>query len=153
MQLVTRWDGAAVVIEVADDGRGIDWNALRDRARAAGRPSVTRDDLIAAMFSDGISTRPDVSETSGRGVGLAALRDACTRLGGSVEVESEPGLGTRFRFKLPLERQERMTSKIPRLGAGSSGPPPAAARPSEPATSRARSSAGSPDPTTRATRT
>jgi len=55
-----------------------------------------------------------VTETSGRGVGLAALRDACRRLGGAIEVDSEQGRGTRFRFKFDLERKEQMTSKIPR---------------------------------------
>ena len=158
LQLVTRWDGNTVLIEISDDGRGIDWEALRARARAAGWPHATRDELIAAMFSDGISTRASVSETSGRGLGLAALREACVRLGGAFEVDSEPGRGTRFRFKLPLERQERMTSKMPRLGVGSYPPSPVAAGDALAAatvttTASARSSEGSSARTTRGTRT
>jgi len=161
LQLVTRWEGNTVLIEVSDDGRGVDWESLRGRARATGWPHATRDDLIAAMFRDGISTRSSVSETSGRGVGLAALREACVRLGGTFEVDSEPGRGTRFRFKLPLERQERMTSKMPRLGVGSYPPSQMApggalaATPAAPAaaTASSRTSAGSPAPPTRGTRT
>lgn len=112
--LATHCEGNAVVIELADDGRGIDWEAVRTRARAADRPCTTRDDLVAAILSDGITTRTEVTETSGRGVGLAALREVCSQLGGKIAVDSEPGRGTRFRFKLQLEREERMTSRIPR---------------------------------------
>jgi len=151
LQLVTRTDGNTVVIEVSDDGRGIDWEAVRAAARAAGLKHATHDDLVAAMFSDGLTTRSAVSETSGRGVGLAALREAYMRLRGTVEVTSEPGHGTRFRFKLPLERQERMTSKIPRpIAAGSRPPELAPERPAtgaRPATTASgRSSAAPPGP-------
>jgi two-component system chemotaxis sensor kinase CheA len=114
IELITRFDAGNVVIEMSDDGRGIDWETIRARARAAAKPHSTRDDLIAALFSDGITSRSEVTETSGRGVGLAVLREVCTRLGGAIEVESEIGRGSRFRFRFSLERQERMTSKIPR---------------------------------------
>lgn len=86
------------VIEIADDGRGIDWGAVARRARAERLPAVTADDLTAALFHDGISTRDEASEHSGRGVGLGAVRAACARLGGRVEVHSAPGRGTSFRF-------------------------------------------------------
>ena len=151
LQLVTRTEGNAVVIEVGDDGRGIDWEAVRTAARSAKLPHATHDELVAAMFSDGLTTRAAVTETSGRGIGLAALRDAFMRLRGTVEVESEPGHGTRFRFKLPLERQERLTSKIPRPLASGSRPPAlggalAPAREVPGATGRERSSAVPPGP-------
>lgn len=131
LQMSTRCEASAVVIEIHDDGRGVDWDALRVRAREALRPHATHNDLVAAMFSDGITTRSDVTETSGRGVGLAALRDACVSLGGEIHVESERGKGTRMRFTLPLARRERITSKIPRsfaattrlrIGSGTPGP-------------------------------
>jgi signal transduction histidine kinase len=105
--LITRCEAERVTIEVRDDGRGVDWEVLRARARDAARPHATRADLVDAMFSDGITTRDEVTETSGRGVGLAALRDTCKRLGGAIDVESEHGSGTRFRFTFDLERQER----------------------------------------------
>ena len=58
----------------------------------------TQADLTEALFVDGVSTRDQVSAVSGRGVGLAALRQAVSALGGVVEVESKPGGGAVFRF-------------------------------------------------------
>ena len=51
------------------------------------------------MFADGISTREAATQTSGRGVGLAALREAVVALGGQIQVQSEPGQGTTFEFR------------------------------------------------------
>lgn len=90
-----------IVVEVADDGRGIDWATLRARGQRAGLPVDTDDDLIAVMFHDGVSTRDEVSETSGRGVGTAAVLEVVQELGGTVEVVSKPGAGTTFRFSFP----------------------------------------------------
>ena len=87
-----------ILVELADDGRGINWAKLRDKAIALGLPSESDIDLISALFADGISTSDDVSEFSGRGVGLSAVRSACEDLGGHVEIESALGLGTKFRF-------------------------------------------------------
>jgi two-component system chemotaxis sensor kinase CheA len=91
-------DDGTVAVEVSDDGRGINWDRLRDKAQAAGLPAETRDDLIAALFSDGVSTAAAVTETSGRGVGLSAVLAAVTEAGGKVDVDSAPGKGTRFCF-------------------------------------------------------
>ena len=87
-----------IVIEVIDDGRGIDWDRVRDKARGAGLPAETRADLVEALFADGVSTAAAVSQTSGRGVGLSAVRAAAAEARGTVEVDSEPGHGTRFTF-------------------------------------------------------
>jgi len=114
IDLITEYVGQTLVIEVSDDGRGIDWETVRLRAQQADRPNATQADLIDAILSDGITTRSEVTETSGRGVGLAALRDTCKRLGGKIEVDSESGRGTRFRFKFDVERQDRVTGRIPR---------------------------------------
>jgi two-component system chemotaxis sensor kinase CheA len=103
-----------VTIDLRDDGRGIDWETVRSRARDAGRPHATRSDLVSAILSDGITTRSDVTRISGRGVGLAALRDACRGLGGRIDVDSERGCGTQFRFEFNVERPDRTTSRIPR---------------------------------------
>lgn len=94
-------DETALTIEIADDGRGIDWNAVARRARERGLRHETRADLVRALFTDGISTVEVATHTAGRGVGMSAVLQAVTALGGDVAVESEPGKGTRLRFVFP----------------------------------------------------
>jgi chemotaxis protein histidine kinase CheA len=101
--LAARHDGAYVVIEVADDGRGIDWTALRARAQAAGLPYETPEELHDALFHDGLSTRDTADDVAGRGIGMGALRAECERLGGRMSVDSAQGAGTRVRFAFPAE--------------------------------------------------
>lgn len=91
----------AVVFTLADDGRGVDWEKVRAKAQTLGMPHATREDLVAALFADGLSTRSSVSELSGRGVGMAAVRESVARLGGTVEIQSEPGQGTALTITLP----------------------------------------------------
>ena len=91
------------VIEVQDDGRGIDWSALERRARELGIP-FSPDERDALVFVDGLSSKAQVSEVSGRGVGLGASRAAAMALGGRVEVTSTLGVGTIFRFRVPRSR-------------------------------------------------
>jgi two-component system chemotaxis sensor kinase CheA len=108
-----------LMIEVADDGRGIDWESLAEKARQKGLPAETRADLARAVFADGVSTAGTVSQASGRGVGMSAVQESCAALGGSVSVESERGRGTRFRFVFPplddtaLETSELLASSRP----------------------------------------
>jgi HPt (histidine-containing phosphotransfer) domain-containing protein len=90
-----------LVVEIEDDGRGIDWTKLSTRAQKMGLPSATRDDLVNALFSDGVTTRDQVTDYSGRGVGMSAVRAACIETGGTVRVWSRPGRGTRFEFCWP----------------------------------------------------
>ncbi|HEY4180338.1 MAG TPA: ATP-binding protein [Kofleriaceae bacterium] len=93
----------ALVFSVADDGRGIEWDAIRQRAMEHGLPSASHEDLVAALFADGLSSRDVATEVSGRGVGLAALFEAVELLGGSIGVESEPGRGSRFEMRFPAD--------------------------------------------------
>jgi signal transduction histidine kinase len=93
---------SGVVFEVADDGRGIDWEKVEERAAELGLPSASTADLKRALFFDGLSTRGSVSELSGRGVGMSAVLETCKKLGGEIEVRSEPGEGTRFLFRFPM---------------------------------------------------
>ena len=101
-----RQAGATVVVEVADDGCGIDDDALR--ADAVRRRLLPADSTAAGpalhrvLFEPGFSTRTDVTELSGRGVGLDVVRTAVEGLGGSVEVVNSPGAGTRFVLTLPV---------------------------------------------------
>ena len=88
-------------MSVADSGRGVDWEAVRLRAHQAGLPAETREDLEQALFTSGLTTARALTTLSGRGVGLAAVRDEVQARGGRIEVESEPGRGTTFRFRFP----------------------------------------------------
>lgn len=93
--------GDAFVVEIGDDGRGINWEAIRARAVSMGLPTETRDDLVQALFTDGVSSRDEISELSGRGVGMAAIRQACSDKGGTISLDTAPGAGTTFRFSFP----------------------------------------------------
>jgi two-component system chemotaxis sensor kinase CheA len=95
-------------IEVEDTGPGIDWDALRARASERGLPCATEADLKNALFADGVSTARAITESSGRGVGLSAVRSACERHHGTVDVTSTRGEGTKFRFSWPRERLENL---------------------------------------------
>lgn len=101
-----RQAGSTVVIEVADDGAGIDEDALRERAVQAGLlpvgSTLGADPLLRLLFTAGFTTRDDVTETSGRGVGLDVVRTAVERLGGSVELTARLGEGTSFTLTLPV---------------------------------------------------
>lgn len=94
-------DGGDAVVELGDDGRGIDWDAVARKAGERGLDASSREALARALFLDGFSTRDAVDEQAGRGVGLAAVRAACEQLGGSICVISEPGQGTLFRCRMP----------------------------------------------------
>jgi two-component system chemotaxis sensor kinase CheA len=94
--------GGQLTLEFVDDGRGIDWGRVRERARALGLPAESQQDLTAAIFADGVSTRDELTETSGRGVGLAAVASATRALDGVIEVESAANGGTCIRFAFPL---------------------------------------------------
>lgn len=97
-----REDDDQLHIIVRDDGRGVDWDAVAARARACDLPSASREELVAALFVQGFSTRSDVTATSGRGVGMNAVREATEALGGTIQIASEPGAGTSVTFAFPL---------------------------------------------------
>lgn len=102
LRMRTAIEGERFLIEIADDGKGIDWDALRRKAEASGLPHETHADLVAALLTDGVSSRDEVTAVSGRGVGMAAVRQACEEKGGAIEVISERGVGTRFQFWFPV---------------------------------------------------
>lgn len=96
-------EGGRFVVEIGDNGRGVDWDRIRAKAVQHGVAHETSTDLVEALFADGLSTRDEVSETSGRGVGMGALRATVRRLGGTIDVRSVRGHGTRFILSFPGE--------------------------------------------------
>lgn len=98
--------GDAVVIEIEDDGRGMDVEKIAARARTAG---LLADDaaldmagLLDVICAPGFSTRDEADLASGRGVGMTVVRNTVQELGGTISLWTEPGRGTRFTIELPL---------------------------------------------------
>jgi HPt (histidine-containing phosphotransfer) domain-containing protein len=98
IELRARRTTIGLEIEIADDGRGVAWDRVRDRARDAGLPTDTQADLERALFASGVSTADEVTQISGRGVGLAAIDAAVRAAGGTIAIASTPGRGTCFTF-------------------------------------------------------
>ena len=102
VRLVATAHADEVIVEVADDGAGIDRDEILRAARTRGIDPATVDDPFELLFRAGFSTRDETDLSAGRGVGLAAAVDAVCQLGGHVTVHSVPGQGTTFRLRLPL---------------------------------------------------
>jgi two-component system, chemotaxis family, sensor kinase CheA len=106
--LEARHAGSSVVIEVRDDGRGMDPDALRASALrkglidAARAESMSDAEALELVLMPGFSTAETTTDISGRGVGMDAVRAGILSLGGSVEITSVPGRGTTFAVRLPL---------------------------------------------------
>ena len=122
LTLTARQSGNQIMIDIVDDGRGIDGQRLADKAIAAGLIDAAeaarlnpreRCDLI---FEAGLSTAEAVTSISGRGVGMDVVRANIERVGGAVELDSTPGLGTRITIRVPLT-----LSIIPALTIGLAG--------------------------------
>ncbi|MBK7890233.1 MAG: chemotaxis protein CheA [Bdellovibrionales bacterium] len=98
--------GNSLVIEVQDDGKGIDPGRLREKAIAKGLvradAQMTRDECMLLLFKNGFSTKDQVSEISGRGVGLDVVKTNVEKMGGQIQLESQLGSGSVFRIVLPL---------------------------------------------------
>jgi HAMP domain-containing protein/HPt (histidine-containing phosphotransfer) domain-containing protein/two-component sensor histidine kinase len=102
LRLRARLEGQGLVMEVEDDGRGIDWEAIRRAGRKRGLPVETEAELLAALLSDGVSARETVSTTSGRGVGMSALSSRVRALGGELGVVTGRNKGTSWRMTFPM---------------------------------------------------
>ena len=103
-----RQAGNQILIEVIDDGCGIDGDKLVQRAVASGVLTVAQaDDLswsrkLDLVFEPGLSTAKTVTAVSGRGVGMDVVRANVERIGGTVDIESNPGTGLRLTMRVPL---------------------------------------------------
>ncbi|MFZ5669522.1 MAG: chemotaxis protein CheA [Pseudomonadota bacterium] len=98
--------GGRVVIEVADDGAGINHARVREiavsRGLIAADQALTEDEIENLIFEPGFSTASSVTDLSGRGVGMDVVRKSVQALGGRITVSSRPGLGSTFTMSLPL---------------------------------------------------
>jgi two-component system chemotaxis sensor kinase CheA len=106
IHLSARYSGASVLISVGDDGRGIDVEAVRALAIERGlinpEAHLCDSEIHALLFQPGFSTAREVTDISGRGVGMDVVRRAVDNLRGSIDVASKPGQGTTVSMRLPL---------------------------------------------------
>ena len=108
LRLEAYHEGNYVVIEVSDDGRGIDAAMVRAKALSKGfiEPEaaeiMSEDEVVALITRPGFSTAEEVTHTSGRGVGMDVVKDNIEKLNGTLEIEGRPGRGALFRIKIPL---------------------------------------------------
>ncbi|MGB8734378.1 MAG: chemotaxis protein CheA [Candidatus Sulfotelmatobacter sp.] len=100
--------GNQVVVEISDDGRGIDVQKIRSKAIELGivtteeAARMSEAETLELIFRPGFSTAEVVTEVSGRGVGMDVVQSVLHRLKATIHIETHPGLGTTFRLKLPL---------------------------------------------------
>jgi two-component system chemotaxis sensor kinase CheA len=100
--------------ELRDDGRGIDWQAIAQKAKSLGLPHGNADELLQALLHEGLTTRDQVTETSGRGVGMMALKRRVDAMGGQLTVQSVKGRGTNWVVTFPWSPQKVPTVKMRR---------------------------------------
>lgn len=105
VRLAMRREGSQVIVEVSDDGAGLDLERIRRRALEKGLLSedaaVGEQDLMQFILEPGFSTMQEVTQIAGRGVGLDVVDAEIKQLGGSLAIDSKPGEGTRFVVRLP----------------------------------------------------
>jgi two-component system, chemotaxis family, sensor kinase CheA len=108
IQIAARHAGGSVVIEVRDDGNGINPQAVARKALALGMidedaaANIDMRGAVELLFTSGFSTAETTSDISGRGVGMDAVREKIRQLGGEVVIDSTPGQGTNAQIRLPL---------------------------------------------------
>jgi two-component system chemotaxis sensor kinase CheA len=103
LKAVTQSD--KVIIELVDDGKGIDGKKILKKAQEKGLDTTnikTDEDAIDLIFSPGFSTAEEVTDVSGRGVGMDAVRRSIQKIGGEVFIETTVGKGSSFKIELPL---------------------------------------------------
>jgi|SRR5450631_60363 len=108
LRIEARHEAGQVVLEIADDGKGLDRNKIgaaavtRGLVSAEALQAMSDQEKMHLIFLPGLSTAEKVTDVSGRGVGMDVVRTNLARLGGKIDIESEVGQGTLFRIKLPL---------------------------------------------------
>ena len=143
LTVAARQSGNQIVIEIRDDGRGIDVDRLIDKVAAAGRPArdlyaLSDKAKLDLIFEPGLSTKDEATAISGRGVGMDVVRANIDQIGGRIEIDNAPGKGLRITIHVPLTLSiistigigvgtqrfaisRQAIEEIVRVGAGSDG--------------------------------
>lgn len=107
--LVEKVDNS-IRLTISDDGKGIDLEAIRKKAvqlelsKREDASLLTQEELLNLIFKEDFSTKEEVSEISGRGIGLSSVLKELLKLNGKVDVNTEPGIGTKFIFSIPIHQ-------------------------------------------------
>ena len=111
LQIRASAEGPKVRLVITDDGRGIDFDAVIKKAvsvglvDAASAQSMGKQEALRLLFAPGFSTRKEITDISGRGIGLDVVANVVNRVGGEVFLDSEPGQGATFRVEVPVARR------------------------------------------------
>jgi signal transduction histidine kinase/HAMP domain-containing protein len=103
-------DSDHYLIKVEDDGRGIDPDRVLNKAIQMGiiKPdaasTLNRDEILQLIFHEGLSTAETITDISGRGVGMKAVKDAIVSAGGEIQIKSQVGVGTQFLLRIPMHK-------------------------------------------------
>ncbi|HEV2123642.1 MAG TPA: response regulator, partial [Chloroflexota bacterium] len=100
--VVARQEQSDILIQIEDDGAGIDLDRVTQAARTAGVVPENGEGTLDLIFQPGLSTASQIDDVSGRGVGLDAVTAALSRVRGSIQLETTPGKGTRFLLRVPV---------------------------------------------------
>jgi two-component system chemotaxis sensor kinase CheA len=105
---ITQTDAARVMIEIYDDGSGLQVESLKKSAikrnilQASDAARQTEEEAFDLIFRSGVTTSPVITDISGRGLGMAIVKEKIEKLNGSIVISSRPGEGTRFKILLPV---------------------------------------------------
>ncbi|VAW92285.1 Signal transduction histidine kinase CheA [hydrothermal vent metagenome] len=106
IELIVDRDGSDLIVTVSDDGRGLDLDAIRDKALELGKieadSNLSDQALFEMILEPGFSTATDITQISGRGVGMDVVNSEVQQLGGVFNIESQNGIGSKFSIRLPL---------------------------------------------------
>jgi chemotaxis protein histidine kinase CheA len=108
LRLIARQQGNRIMMDISDDGRGIDIERVKQRAMALRLASedeihhMSDEQLARLIFTPGFSTKEEITDVSGRGIGLDVVLVHVTKLGGKIDIATQRGQGTTFKLDLPL---------------------------------------------------
>lgn len=108
IRLSATHEGGTITIQIADDGRGLDLSSIKRVAVERGLVSeaeierMPESQVAKLIFHPGFSTAKAITSVSGRGVGMDVVRSNIEQIGGTIDIRSEPGMGTTFTIKIPL---------------------------------------------------
>ncbi len=116
VRITAKINGETILVDIEDDGKGINPDAIRKKLVSNGTHSLEQvnkmslPDLYQMIFSAGFSTAQQITDISGRGVGMSMVKDVVEAIGGKILIESNLGKGTRFTLSIPIPKSVLITN-------------------------------------------